>query len=109
MNDLKPCPFCGGEAQCSEDLRFHISWFYCPGCGAASGYRNTEAEAIEAWNTRAERTSTPVDYIGEYYSHIVGESDEYYGAFCVCSECEKYVPMINYCPECGAKFERRDV
>ena len=55
MSDLKPCPFCGGEAQCSEDLRFHISWVYCPGCGAASGYRNTEAEAIEAWNTRADK------------------------------------------------------
>ena len=113
MNDIKPCPFCGSD-NVSTSYKDTFSYdfrrgVYCADCcGGIYPFYDTEAEAIKAWNTRTERTSTPVDYIGEYYSHIVGESDEYYGAFCVCSECEKYVPMINYCPECGAKFERRE-
>ena len=110
MNELKPCPFCGGEVTAIETHPGRGE-LYCGKCDLVMCGDNakTPEELTQAWNTRAERTCTPVDYIGEYYSHIVGESDEYYGAFCVCSECEKYVPMINYCPECGAKFERRDV
>lgn len=58
MSELKPCPFCGGEAKQSGEKfeRTILSWVYCTSCGAAGGYRGTEAEAIDAWNTRAERT-----------------------------------------------------
>lgn len=50
--ELKPCPFCGGEA---EMLNYSESeWLvYCPACGGAvEKWRKTEAEAIEQWNTR---------------------------------------------------------
>ena len=54
MSKLLSCPFCGGEAKSSGE-RFEntiLSWVYCASCGAAGGYRHTEAEAVEAWNTR---------------------------------------------------------
>lgn len=91
MTELKPCPFCGGEARYTEKSRFHIGWVYCPGCGAASGYYNTEAEAIAAWNTRAEQTCH------------TERSDCF-----ECSECAFFdayaAPSdFNYCPNCGAK------
>lgn len=54
MSDFKPCPFCGGEP-CKSKQRFNVSWVYCSSCGASSGYRYDKAEAIEAWNTRAEQ------------------------------------------------------
>lgn len=74
---LKPCPFCGcaDEMKVIDDSEMHE---YCDypadsdptyavvcdasrngsqdvhhGCGAASGFKRTEAEAIEAWNTRS--------------------------------------------------------
>lgn len=52
-NELKPCPFCGGEAYAVDALekRAHA---VCDTCHASTAYYFSEAEAIEAWNTRAE-------------------------------------------------------
>lgn len=59
MTELKPCPFCGGEAyfDCMEhDAEMNCMDFSpeCK-CGATiiSTERFTRAQAIAAWNTRA--------------------------------------------------------
>ena len=57
-DELKPCPFCGGKAiidGCDETLWIVI----CKKCDASIGYKETEQEAIEAWNSRVEPTFTP--------------------------------------------------
>ena len=58
-HELKPCPFCGNkDVEICEvwSGRFHGKAVNCNftdgGCGANSGSRETEAEAIEAWNRR---------------------------------------------------------
>lgn len=57
MSELKPCPFCGGEAKVYW-LDYEEAWF--AGCGNNGCHvwphicHNTEAEAIEAWNRRYE-------------------------------------------------------
>ena len=92
MTELLPCPFCGGEAEEAEMPRAMIAWVYCPRCGAASGYRDTEEAAIEAWNTRSAGTCEIVEY------------DE--APFYVCSECGAVQPddfTVYYCWNCGAK------
>lgn len=51
--ELKPCPFCGGEA---EMLNYSENeWLvHCRMCdGMAERWRKTEKEAIEQWNRRA--------------------------------------------------------
>lgn len=51
--ELKPCPFCGGEA---EILNYSENeWLIC--CAICNGmverWRKTRKEAIEQWNRRA--------------------------------------------------------
>ena len=62
MGELKPCPFCGGEAKIFENGEERKSKYYfvdvlckdmnCRGCSSCLEYRNKQ-EAIEAWNRRA--------------------------------------------------------
>lgn len=103
---MLPCPFCGGEAETltAESMRGgYLFGIMCNDCLSHGDVYDTEAEAITAWNTRAERTCRMTDR---------GE----------CSECGAYIVRAwtevhdfngdmkridlrshNYCPNCGAK------
>ena len=64
MTELKPCPFCGGEAvMLGTEQRWFNPACSNPDCGCewTDSYA-TEAEAIEAWNNRA-----PIEYDGWFY------------------------------------------
>jgi len=55
MTELKPCPFCGGEAHIyPDDPNFAKTWFYveCIDCHANSKLCKTKQGVIEAWNRR---------------------------------------------------------
>lgn len=92
MKELKPCPFCGGKAaRAVTDLYFWA--IRCGKCGAENGNHDTQQEAIEAWNIRAERTCRAE-------SHDCG--DGVTGLYC--SECGNYIDENDkYCPSCGAR------
>lgn len=54
MNELKPCPFCGGEATLNETTILGLSYnISCANCNGTN-YNSTQKEAIKAWNTRAD-------------------------------------------------------
>lgn len=122
---LLPCPFCGGEAVLMDDSPAP-NLIYGVGCGnteclAYTGYGlklyGTEAEAVEAWNTRAAVTegqfATAVHdgrlWRVERTCHFVmtspgwWECDECFGGIDWDSCDEDDPPGGNYCPNCGAR------
>lgn len=57
MSELKPCPFCGGEAKVrvwGDGLGVTVECQLC----YTHKHRDTEAEAIEVWNRRANDVSS---------------------------------------------------
>jgi Lar family restriction alleviation protein len=65
MSELKPCPFCGGEAelQYPEEMGDNRGTVMCTKCYASTSDKENWKDAIEAWNTR---TSPEVDHSGAY-------------------------------------------
>lgn len=106
--ELKPCPFCGSEAIYLTFTRYYdredTVCVFCNRCKSvvtlewneAEGINDrTKAKAIEAWNTRAERT---------------GRIKEDETGYLVCSECGAIQPeewTVYYCWNCGAKVVER--
>lgn len=98
--ELKPCPFCGGEAvMCGfQDEMMHF--VKCRDCGACSDGAQLSAEtAAAAWNRRAERTCR-MEFCEEW------SGDELYPTVAyTCSSCGWVTQegKPSYCPHCGAK------
>lgn len=103
MTDLLPCPFCGGtDIELSHYPTYDVAHpdvyeILCPDCGGRGGEGWTEAEAIAAWNTRAERTCRETTI------------DEFFSGCDSCGYMWHFFYGIgkrerpNYCPNCGAK------
>lgn len=102
--ELKPCPFCGGEARiiakpyepkvcvgCDDDT--------CLGFSGLGWLYDSEKEAIEAWNRRAERTCRMVRARWDDGECVWG---------CRCTACgDRFTyetgTTWRYCPACGAR------
>lgn len=55
--EIKPCPFCGGEAETNNLMRPDINdryWIECRECGIITKIFDNEQEVIEAWNRRVK-------------------------------------------------------
>lgn len=113
---LKPCPFCGGEAFVHMLGNEIAKGYYiaCDECGAKTIVFGYEAEAIEEWNRRAERT---VKVIHKQETHIVtppkSTTTAYETVVNLWTECGNCGAMgmyhgWNYCPSCGAKLDWSD-
>lgn len=105
MTELKPCPK-GCDSFIDVGTRYiDESWWSaivrCADCGielrrGAQSEKEALEKAIEAWNTRAERTC--------HLERIPYEPGEYEGMRCsVCKTVDLEMGVGPYCPGCGAK------
>ena len=60
MDELKRCPFCGGEATLERKISKSTGKMYtyhtaiCQECHASTGWQKTKGQARTAWNRRME-------------------------------------------------------
>lgn len=111
MSELKPCPFCGGEAFVRIDValnptqaRYNVGCdknSYCHGWYGHSRYYNTEAEAAAAWNTRHVETCR-ITSKGEPEYDVITRDYEF---SCGHTIAWGHVYEPNYCPNCGRRVE----
>ena len=101
MDDIKPCPFCGGSAFLSSGGE-HFTIPECSQCGArlpAFFGADKDADALAAWNRRYELSA-------EWLLHE--DTDVWECSAChTCFELDNGVPadkLITYCPVCGTRL-----
>ena len=115
MNELKPCPFCGGEAKLhKKGNKFYVE---CDGdCWTQTSKYSYQEDAIKAWNDlerRKEENAPTVDAVEvvrckdcKYYFQ-----DEIYGEICrhpeLDFEIECYDHWINTKPEDFCSYGER--
>lgn len=125
-DELKVCPFCGGEARafrCEESGTFDVQCQQCgaiPFIGSRTSEKKTMADVIAAWNTRAAVTD-------EQFAMAVHDGRALQAVReckleecrwdngqctwgCRCTACgDKFEHTSgitwNFCPNCGAKVE----
>ena len=113
MSELLPCPFCGGEAEMLTAESMNGGYLFgimCNDCRSRGDVYDTEAEAIAAWNSRAERTCHDDNIGGSFVCSECGANvkDTYVGRSYIDKFGKRWYATsngqaFNYCPNCGAK------
>ena len=121
MAELLPCPFCGGEAEVLTAESMNGGYLFgimCNDCSSRGDVYDTEAEAIAAWNTRANGSET-AKTSDNAPLRTCEDVNTRFNAW-TCSECKCTLLLMfddygeptlnvdgvasvpNYCPNCGA-------
>lgn len=58
MDELKPCPFCGGKVQMANNIDFEPEGVYCPTCHMKVRYTRIAMKNKDTFGDVMERTAT---------------------------------------------------
>ena len=107
MDKLLPCPFCGGEADCSKDGISDMDgkpmwWVECPTCGISTSGNYERQPEVDAWNRRADHLPDATKMVSNA-DRIRSMSDEELATEITknpsipCRMCEYYNHKLGHC------------
>ena len=77
--ELKPCPFCGGEAKAGR--AGGLCWVECSMCGAEAGFTPRPGPSARVWNNRADdQDAARYRYLRDHTHVVIGRSAGRYRA-----------------------------
>lgn len=105
---LKPCPFCGSDAEMEQGKYQGLNTFYvrCLGCGAQTDLEYAEEFAAELWNERVESNGhdrpTCKIILGRKLRTAFGKPITGINGYILsCGHQAVGFEKPRYCPECG--------
>lgn len=119
MNGLKPCPFCGGEAETIKMGQYNGEIIYnsngeprirpfavigCKDCGARIEEQDEE-ELADMWNTRTPEIVRCRECIFLDTSETYGEEDDEY----FCKLIERLVRLDDFCSQAERRKENEKI
>lgn len=105
MIGLKSCPFCGCEAEIITAESIHGGYLFgimCKYCGSRGDFHHAEYQAIDAWNSRAERICHDVKPSLSYFKCDSCGMEDMGGTELWIRDGFYRLQKPNYCPNCGA-------
>lgn len=115
MDELKPCPFCGGGAKIVYiDMEIPSGYVQCKKLCCSQNKVRVLEKAIEAWNRRDDNAAT----MREKTLRIIESRPEQIHAHLVidwlgdthCSNCGEDVNCTEpFCQHCGARLDEPEV
>lgn len=107
--ELKPCPFCGGEAALTCHDNHYVAQCMNDMCGVSAytelRYPQSAESAAAAWNTRFERTCR----------NVMNEAYAFECSGCGCTVAggdelghDSSEGAFRFCPNCGARVKGAD-
>jgi len=113
MSELLPCPFCGSNDVRIADVCSITFIGNCMNCGTSCGCKDTEEEAIAAWNTRYEPMMDAIPmteenmrkhgWVKERTCNLTENGDLLHCSYCGAAAQGQSWAYWHYCPNCGAK------
>ena len=98
-SNLKPCPFCAGDAELHTKRGFHQeligAWVQCKECCVNTPTYQTEESAVEHWNSRKKKGVTQrelIDFCNSQGPHCDAKQCKYAGV------CDRYIAKFRDSP-----------
>lgn len=111
--ELKPCPFCGGEADYKDDGQY--GYAYCTCCLARTDERYSwrdpewKREVASEWNTRVYPKEVQEAIKKQNPKKPDGGINKYGFVIGCCKSCDAVIDGdCQYCPHCGQRLDWSD-
>lgn len=95
MNDLKPCPFCGGEAVIAQDYQLDYYVIQCDVCHSKGAIGTNKDAAMLNWTKRYNEPITSILTCEKHEARIKGGEIPKWNGLCILCQLEERKQLLD--------------